>query len=205
MAWKRKIADDGTITYYTQKKMPIRRDKHDGRQYIFCRRCRKFRLQTKFQPRFGKILQEIGARFWNESVRCIDCGPRRRYQREWARRHRHGMSIEQQARAMCNAARSRAKRFDLEFDLTPEWVQKRLETKHCEATGIPFRFRGKEKLKVGYKSRDARTPTIDRIDNSKGYTRDNCQVVVWIYNLAKGSYSHKTVVKFARALLNHIN
>jgi hypothetical protein len=28
-------------------------------------------------------------------------------------------------------------------------------------------------------------PSIDRIDSSKGYTPDNCRVVLWIINQAK--------------------
>jgi hypothetical protein len=32
-------------------------------------------------------------------------------------------------------------------------------------------------------------PSIDRIDSSKGYTPDNCRVVLWIINQAKNDIS----------------
>ena len=44
-------------------------------------------------------------------------------------------------------------------------------------------------------------PSIDRIDNSQGYTKNNCRVVSVIYNKAKSDYKDEDVLKMARALV----
>ncbi len=36
-------------------------------------------------------------------------------------------------------------------------------------------------------------PAIDRIDSSKGYTKDNCQLVLSIFNMLKLNYDEVTV------------
>ncbi len=37
------------------------------------------------------------------------------------------------------------------------------------------------------KSRDPFAPSLDRIDNSRGYTRDNVRVTSWVWNLMRGA------------------
>jgi len=88
------------------------------------------------------------------------------------------------------------------FNLTLDWVRKQLEEGKCAVTGISFQFpdyapgtRGK---------RAAWTPSVDRIDNTKGYTTDNCRLVVWIYNLAKNNYADEDVAHLAQSLISRI-
>jgi hypothetical protein len=59
----------------------------------------------------------------------------------------------------------------------------------CEVTGIPF----------DYESRQF-APSLDRRDNAMGYTDDNIQVVVWIYNAAKGVGTHADILRLAEAI-----
>lgn len=101
------------------------------------------------------------------------------------------------ARAMCSRIKNQARKAGLVFTLTPSWFQTQLNTGVCAATGIPFVLptytpgaRGK---------RSAWTPSVDRIDNTKGYTQKNCQLVVWMYNLAKSDYSEKDVARLSMA------
>ena len=81
------------------------------------------------------------------------------------------------------ACRRRAKEKGLEFTLTSQWFRyKALEVGVCEDTGIPFDH---DPPKVKGK-RHPFAHSIDRRDPNKGYTEDNCKVVVWIHNRAKG-------------------
>ena len=80
------------------------------------------------------------------------------------------------AASLFSAWRTRAKVKGREFSLTPEWVEQRLLAGACEVTGIPF---------VLGVFRHAFLPSIDRIDSSKGYTPENCRVVLWMINAAK--------------------
>jgi hypothetical protein len=44
-------------------------------------------------------------------------------------------------------------------------------------------------------------PSLDRIDSSKPYLKDNVQVVVYMYNVCKGEFSQEDVMLFARMLV----
>ena len=77
-------------------------------------------------------------------------------------------------------ARSKQKGFK-NHDLTYEWLAQQVAN-NCPKTGIEFRYKPS-------KYRDPYAPSIDRIDNNKGYTKENCQVVIWAYNCAKATWS----------------
>ena len=80
-----------------------------------------------------------------------------------------------------------------DFDLTVEWIEKKLEKGECEVSGIKFVFLGKGSHPF--------SPSIDRIDSSKGYTKENTHLVVWIYNSAKKQFKHEDVIKLDKALI----
>jgi hypothetical protein len=79
-----------------------------------------------------------------------------------------------------------------EFDLTLEWARERW-TGHCELSGLPFDW-SRPKLHEF-------SPSIDRVDASKGYTQDNCRFILQAINAFKGSWSDETMFMIARALL----
>lgn len=72
--------------------------------------------------------------------------------------------------------RTRAKTKGIECSLTLEWVEQKLLAGVCEVTGIAF---------VTGVLRHPFQPSIDRIDSSKGYTPENCRIVLWFVNTAK--------------------
>lgn len=91
--------------------------------------------------------------------------------------------------------RSRAK--GIKFDLDTEWYRDKLSHGVCEVSGIKFDY--------NYESSINGTPlpfspTIDRINPSLGYTKENCRVVVWIYNVCKQTYTDEDVMKLAKSL-----
>lgn len=92
----------------------------------------------------------------------------------------------------------RAKRIDKTCDLDYEWLYARFSEGHCEVTGIPFVFQ--------QNGRPHRySPSIDRIDAKKGYTKDNCRAVVWILNRAKGEDSDFDFEEFILEYADVIN
>jgi len=82
------------------------------------------------------------------------------------------------------------------FNLDKEWMQENY-SKCCTMTGLKFDFSA---IDDKYKQNPF-APSVDRIDSSRGYTKDNCQVVIWIYNRAKGTDDVDTVYKMACALV----
>ena len=45
------------------------------------------------------------------------------------------------------------------------------------------------------------SPSLDRIDSNRGYTKDNIQVISWQANLMKSNASQETLLTFARGIL----
>jgi hypothetical protein len=96
------------------------------------------------------------------------------------------------AQQLLTSAKERARKKKIPFDLTLEWLCERLQPGTCEATGIPFDYSPPSTAAT-----NKFAPSLDRIDNSKGYTKDNTQVVVWLYNVAKRDFSTDDILEFA--------
>jgi hypothetical protein len=96
---------------------------------------------------------------------------------------------------MLAKARIRARGAGLAFELTHEWAKARW-TGHCEVTGIPFT------MWVG--TTVATSPSLDRIDPSRGYVDGNCRFVLWAVNRFKGDGSDAEMLAIARELVKGI-
>ena len=98
--------------------------------------------------------------------------------------------------------KSRARKKQLDFDLTQDWLKERYNKGVCQVTGIPFSLETIEDPEANECIiKRPFAPSIDRKDPSKGYTQDNCQLVIWQYNQMKFLWSQKELVKFCRAVL----
>ena len=86
----------------------------------------------------------------------------------------------------------------LPFDISYDWVYEKLEFGYCEATGLPFSWARAKDLDTW---RNPHGPSIDQIEPSGGYIEDNCQMVVFHYNLAKSAFSVEQLTTLARAIL----
>lgn len=95
---------------------------------------------------------------------------------------------------LLSAAKARASQKGVPFNLPSKWLADRLAAGKCEVTGLPF-----DMVTVGSRP-DSFAPSIDRKDSSLGYTEDNCQLVIWLYNAAKSTGSIADIVLMARAL-----
>ena len=100
-------------------------------------------------------------------------------------------TLPKRAKVLFHNASNRSKSKGVPFDLDEEWVLEKLSSGVCEVTNVPFDYTNK-----------TFAPSMDRVEPSKGYTKDNTKVVIWIYNSAKGVGTHEDVMKLARALTN---
>jgi hypothetical protein len=108
---------------------------------------------------------------------------RSEYYKEYTKKN-HDLVLERnkrrrfEKRAMCliAKARIRARNKNIPFDLDKhiDEIQSRIDAGKCEVIGIDFN------LENGKASFDS--PSIDRIDSSKGYTIDNIRIVCWLFN-----------------------
>ena len=92
---------------------------------------------------------------------------------------------------MYSAVKSSAKKRGLEFNLDISDIK---IPKKCPYLNINLAF------SVGYGITDA-APTIDRIDNSKGYIKGNIQVISYKANRAKSNLNQMDLITFAQNIL----
>ena len=82
---------------------------------------------------------------------------------------------------MLASARHRAKVKQLEFNITMEDI---IIPDICPITLLPI-----ERERVGRKGPGINSPTLDRIDNSKGYIKGNIRVISYRANQKKSDLS----------------
>lgn len=98
-----------------------------------------------------------------------------------------------------NLINANIRKRDPKTDITKEWITERLNFGKCEVTSLEFKY----EARTGEESTTRPwSPSIDRINPNLGYTKSNCQMVVWIYNAAKNIFNHSDVVTLAEAVLN---
>jgi hypothetical protein len=111
------------------------------------------------------------------------------YYAAWARQKND--TARGRATTLLMSARYAAKKHSLRCDLTVDWIEEKIAVGRCEVSGLPFHLG----------TRHPYVPSLDRKLPGGPYTKENVQVVVWIYNTAKQQYSHDFVMKLARALV----
>lgn len=85
------------------------------------------------------------------------------------------------AKTLLHAAEYRARKKKIKCTLDYEWIYNRLSK--CEKTCIPFRFTERND-----DTPNPYAPSIDRIDNDKGYLKSNSRLVLISYNKFKCDY-----------------
>lgn len=93
------------------------------------------------------------------------------------------------------AARTRAAKSNIEFSLSKENIKKVINVGLCQATNLPF--------EISSNRRGPYSPSIDRIDNSKGYSDNNCLVVCWCFNAGKNHFNIEDYIKICKKVVEN--
>lgn len=94
-----------------------------------------------------------------------------------------------------NQARSRAKLGGKTFTLTEEdrdRIQAIIDAGYCQVTAMPFNLEG---------GKTWDSPSLDRIDNSRGYESDNIRVVLYCLNVMANVWGPNKVVEIGKAIM----
>ncbi len=157
---------------------------------------------TQDETYFSIAARNVGGKMHS----CKNCNKRfrieRGYEQKRASRPEHAeynarrfkkyaQSTRGRAIYLYNGAKKRALDKNLEFDLTVEYIEQFLIIGICFKT--LFRFDLKPR---GRSVRNAFAPSVDRIDNNRGYTMDNVQVVCDMYNHGKGQHTDEEFIRF---------
>lgn len=92
---------------------------------------------------------------------------------------------------MHQRSKVRAKKYDREFNLEIDDI---VIPTHCPILGVELI------TKVG-SGGDQNSPSLDRINSNKGYTKDNIQVISSLANRMKSDANKEQLVSFARWVL----
>lgn len=118
----------------------------------------------------------------------LSCGGRRKAQQKYQAKNK-GLPLDI-ARRMLYTAKNRAKKKGLEFDLKPEDL---FFPTFCPVLGI--------RLTLNDGAPADSSPTLDRIDNTKGYVKGNVAVISHKANTMKGcgtAEEHEKIVAWMR-------
>ena len=128
--------------------------------------------------------------------------------RDWYARNKEAQQLRKKAygllyrerfpwQKLLHCAATRAKKKGIEFTLTPEWASISY-TGFCAISGLQFNTTpGTRRGPRPY------SPSIDRIDISRGYTPDNCRFILCSLNAFKGELNDSQMLEIAQALLEH--
>lgn len=93
-----------------------------------------------------------------------------------------------QKEQLVKRAKERAKKKEIDFDIS---VHDITLVKFCPILGIPLM------VNIGQYGGRYNSPTLDRKDNAKGYTKDNVWVISQLANQMKSSATKEQLVAFA--------
>lgn len=122
---------------------------------------------------------------------------RRKKVEEWALNN----PITYRAKTLYGGAKARAKEKGIDFNLTVEWIEEKLNRGTCEVSGTPFYIK-EYSTRYEYKKVHPHSPSLDQIKPSGGYTMDNVQVVCDQVNKFKGDRHISSMVVIAQNFLN---
>lgn len=160
-----------------------------GREYL-----RKKRLDPEWHAKKKAYLKAYHDEYRKDPVKKA----RRDMQiNEWGKAHPVAKSksyakyyLTRRGAALAANVKRRAKLRGFDYDLD-DWVaeiQARIDAGVCEITGYPF-----DLTPATESSRRFNAPSIDRIDNSRGYTYDNIRIVLCLVNVALNDWGEDTL------------
>jgi len=166
-----------------------------------CTECGKYFPTSNF---YCFILKSTGNKRYHSA--CKNCYKLR--MRKWdktAKEKNNGISrsvicrsknLKAYAAHIINMARGRSRKKDIEFSIDVPWFLSALDNQQwkCEISGV------KMNISAGTNKRLFDGISIDRIDNKKGYTPENCWLVCYSVNVFKSNASLKDVIEMSREI-----
>lgn len=105
-------------------------------------------------------------------------------------------SLEGRAIFLLRSAKMRAKKNKLDFELDFEWLVDKLRNGTCEMCGLKISY---DPPKKNF-HHNPYSPSIDRHDPKKGYTKGNSKVVITAYNIAKNQWNQRHFRRIIKAI-----
>lgn len=137
-----------------------------------------FRLQFSSKEAFEKANYSLAAKTAKENYRLNAVG---------------------RAYHMLYNCKKRSEKLGLDFNLTKEWLIEKLNKGVCEITNERFDF-GLPNTPCYY---NPYAPSVDKIDPKKGYTKENCRIVLIAVNFGMNEWGLETYLKIAKKAIEN--
>jgi hypothetical protein len=108
-------------------------------------------------------------------------------------------SVKGRVNLLYRLCKGRSEKRNLEFDLTKEWIKKKLDAGYCELSGEKFCLEASIETHWHPYS-----PSIDRIDSKKGYTQDNCRIILVSVNMGLGEWGLENYINIAKKVIKNL-
>lgn len=106
---------------------------------------------------------------------------------------------KRRAEVLIRTAKQRADRQKIKFNLTNKWLEITLLKGTCQVSGLEFDLQASKG-----KSKNPFAPSVDKINPKKGYTKNNCQIVLHAINQAKGEMTMKEYIEITKLIAERI-
>lgn len=107
-------------------------------------------------------------------------------------RYQYKRRREKPEKIMWSTAKFRANKFGWDFDITPEDI---VIPEYCPVLSV--------KLEIAEGKQDYNSPSLDRVDTTRGYTKDNIRVICWRANRLKSDATPEELHMLAKDFYLH--
>lgn len=158
-----------------------------------CKNCKKDLGLINFSTRIKKL--KSGELVINYREICKDCSKGKLIALGVpSLEHRRNKRRQNPLRILLNAARARAKKQNIDFNITKDDL---FIPEKCPYLDIP--------IIIGDGIAHMNSPSIDRIDNSKGYIKGNVMIISYKANTCKNSLSLEELRLFSNNIQRVLN
>jgi hypothetical protein len=152
-------------------------------------------MSSSKQNRVRKC-KDCSQSYTGKHIRCEECLSKRRKQNiGYYNKIKGNHSLKTRCLWLISYAKKRAKKKNAEITIDVDWLinQIELQKNKCILTNKSFIIEHSSPW----------CPSIDRIDSSKGYTKENCRIVAWCVNNALNVWGDDVFYEMCKAALKN--
>ena len=160
--------------------------------YYFCNKCKKWRPVSKFSIDRSSLHGNRGGL----CTECKDCQRERYYKERQKLFENDDLALRYKLQQALKGTKRRSREKNIYNDLTLDYIMYLWEKQSgkCALTGMQMTYKF-------YEGRVNSNVSIDRIDSTKGYSKDNVQLVCMAANQMKNDLSMTEFIEMCEAAL----
>lgn len=168
----------------------------NSKKLLYCNRCKKWLDEDLFNIDNSNLHNNKG----NKCLHCKNCQIKKYKNYLNRTASDKEFALRRKLRCALNGAIRRSKKYNRYIDLNIDFLLYLWEKQKgkCAITGYDMTF-------DFYKGRVNSNVSLDRIDSSKGYTKDNVQLVCMAANQMKNDLAMDELINICQDIINYNN